>query len=97
MEANPGVGTLKSPQERVPIRREGRDVLVPGRDRAPIRDSPSLLRARARASSSDDSLRRSRTRTTCCTKRDARAIEVSSSMTHTGMPCRPRLRAIPSP
>ena len=69
----------------------------PWSDREPIRISPNLPRARASASSRACSVRRSGTRTECWTKRDAREIEISSSMTHTGIPCVPGCGRCPAP
>ena len=60
-------------------------------------DRPSLPRASASASSRSCSVRRLGTRMESRTKRDTREMEISSSMTHTGTPCRPRLRAMPRP
>ena len=86
IEASPGVGTRNSCWST------SRFAAMPATFSSRVGysthpDRPSLPRASASASSRACSVRRSGTRMASWTNRDARAMEISSSMTHTGMPC----------
>ena len=106
-----GVPLVPDPLHRVPLRRRHAELLgelgavagerghgfVPRRIQHPAVETEPPADRRSTMSTVWRSSRSDAVLTACVVYRENRAIDCSSSMTHTGTPCRPRLRTIPRP